>query len=583
MPGRSWSPRLWGAAISVLAVSVVFVWGEAGTAVALAAADSAHSKRVQCADGRAPREDRDPESQEFRRTMHEEAAAARRWIMRRLGKFQHPVCVALLRVNLGHAGAVTGGYSLRRDWWEMRKSGGFQVCLIRISARERSADRQQLRGLLAHELAHCRQAEVMGLARLRSSENRWLTDGSADYISVRRAGVWQPGIVDNWQRYATEPERSLFDRSYDAAGFFEHVARRVDRPYRVIREMWKQWRGRSVGARNRAAFAVAGRAGGGADFVRSWATSFMRRPDWGPDWEMKGTGLPGRAQASATPTLWPLWSGQPGQAALPAEAAVGLYQILAPAGSVVRIRGVGAGRLRGFDPRSPDRSVAGAFEVTYCVQACTCPDGTDLTRSMPTTPSLLTSAALSNAPHEGWFEAFLIDPPCPRPSDPTCPTAPEHQTTSTGDVATQAREQQWCLPHPCEWGFGVPEATQWIREGVDDRELPVEKVFGGPFTGGLVGVVARGCLWTDSVGDLVHIAEVADTAELRAKLAGLERVPVADEGWVEAMTDGELPNEDVYFRVGNTFAMAALWTYGDTDRNEAIAFANAVAAHVPRG
>ena len=579
-----WSRR---AAVSVLAVSAVMVvGGGADTAVADGPARAAQADRVRCTDGRAPREDRDPGTRAFRRTMRQEAAAARKWIARRLGSFRHPVCVALLRVNLNNdALADTGGSSLRHGWWVERGIGRFDVCLIQVSARERNADRKRLRGLLAHELTHCRQAEVMGLARLLRAENDWLTEGSAEFVGLRRAGVWWPDdIAAGWRKYAVHPEQSLFDRRHEAFGFFEHVARRVDDPYRVIRRMWKQWRGRSVGARNRAAFAVARRAGGGAGFVRSWATSFMRRPDWSSDWEMRGTGLPKRAQASATPTLLLLWSGQPAHAMLPAEAAVGVYNILAPAGSLVRVRGLGAGKLRLFDPKSPDWSLRGAFELTYCVKACACPDGTDLTGSMPTTPSRLASAAVSNAPDEGWFEVMLIDPPCPRPpTEPTCPTPPGNVTALAGAAAVQAGEQQWCLPHPCEWGFGVPQVTQWIREAVDDRELPVEKVSGGPFAGGLVGVVARGCLWTDSVGDLVHIAEVADTPGLRAKLAGLERVQVADEGWVEEMTDGALPNEDVYFRVGDTFAMAALWTFGYTDRHEAIAFANAVAARVPGG
>ena len=76
--------------------------------------------------------------------------------------------------------------------------------------------------------------------------------------------------------------------------------------------------------------------------------------------------------------------------------------------------------------------------------------------------------------------------------------------------------------------------------------------------------------------------EAPDTAALRAHLAGLERVPVADEGWIEVMSDAALPDLDVYFRVGDTFVMAAIWT-GRTDRGEALAFATAVAGLVPRG
>ncbi len=82
------------------------------------------------------------------------------------------------------------------------------------------------------------------------------------------------------------------------------------------------------------------------------------------------------------------------------------------------------------------------------------------------------------------------------------------------------------------------------------------------------------------------IAELSDSAALRAHLAQLERVPVADEGWIEVMNDSD--DDDVpylahvYFRVGGAFAMADLWNFV-TDRSEAIAFANAVAARIPRG
>ena len=199
--------------------------------------------------------------------------------------------------------------------------------------------------------------------------------------------------------------------------------------------------------------------------MRSWATSFVRRPDFGPDWEMQGTGLPPRTEVTATPETLLLVPGQPARDRNLAEASVGLFQILVPPGAVVKVSGVGFGKLRVSDPRSPEVSLAGDFELTYCARACICPDGTDLATSMPTTPNLLATAALSNAPFQGWLTAEVIAPPCPPETLPQDP--PTCQSPATGDsgparLLAAARQQPCETPHPCNWGLGVREVTQWI-------------------------------------------------------------------------------------------------------------------------
>lgn len=595
------SPGWRRAVMSVLAVSagMVVAAGDARAASASAGpvAGAAQAERVRCSAGRVADEDRSAQSRPAREALREAAAEAEKWIRPRVGALRHTVCVKLLTRNISGTGAATGGRSLRGGAWIPRGSGRFQVCLIQVSRNMRNAGSNLLRGLLTHEVTHCRQAEVMGLERYVRSENDWLTEGSAEYVSWKRAGVWDRGLITEfWRAYATRPEQSLFDRRYSAVGFFEHVARRVNEPFIVIPAMWRAWRGRSVRERNRAAFDVATRAAGGAASVRSWATGFMRRPDFGLDWEMQGTGLPARPHAVATPELLLMLPGQPAHDRTLAEASVGLYQILAPPGAVVKVSGVGAGKVRVFDPRSPEISFERGFELTYCARACTCPDGTDLAKSMPTTPNLAAAVAVSNAPFQAWFTAELIAPPCPPPPTdppppgPTCPMPPGNVTALTGAAPVLAESPQFCLPDPCEW-LGVPEMTDWIREVLDlpGHSAELERFAFGPIRFPLhdLDVSWRGCQWHDHGGEgsIVTIAELSDSAALRAHLAHLERVPVADEGWIEVMNDSD--NDDVpylahvYFRVGGSFAMADLWNFF-TDRSEAIAFANAVAAHIPR-
>ena len=54
----------------------------------------------------------------------------------------------------------------------------------------------------------------------------------------------------------------------------------------------------------------------------------------------------------------------------------------------------------------------------------------------------------------------------------------------------------------------------------------------------------------------------------------------ADERWIEVVNDAPLPDLDVYFRVGDTFALAAIFT-GRTDLGDALAL-SAVAGSVAR-
>jgi hypothetical protein len=80
---------------------------------------------------------------------------------------------------------------------------------------------------------------------------------------------------------------------------------------------------------------------------------------------------------------------------------------------------------------------------------------------------------------------------------------------------------------------------------------------------------------------LVSIDEFHDNEALQAHLDTLDRVPVADQGRVQIVSSHEPPDRDVFFRVGDRIVRTALWTHCCTELNEAIAFANAVAAAVP--
>ena len=165
--------------------------------------------------------------------------------------------------------------------------------------------------------------------------------------------------------------------------------------------------------------------------------------------------------------------------------------------------------------------------------------------------------------------------------------APTCQSPGAGGSApllAAARQPPCETPHPCDWGFGVGDVTGWMqgRHRLTRAARSSGSSAGPEWAASRASSSPRVLSGASSFGDLVWIIEVPDSAALRAHLAGLERAPVGDEGWIEVMSDAALPDLDVYFRVGETFVMAALWT-GRTDRGDALAFASAVAAIVPRG
>jgi hypothetical protein len=591
-------------AAAVVAAAAILAVVATATDAAEAARHGSHGaapKSAACGSARVRDENvsKGADSRAARAAIREQASAARKWLAERFGALRHQWCPKLLTIDLqaerpgDERRALTGAMTRRGGAWRPVTSGRFGACVTRISRSQAGRSDQLLLGLLTHEAVHCYQAEAMGVRRFLAS-SPWLREGSAAYASWAHAGAYAPhDMTDRWRTYATQPERSLYARDYDAAGFFEHLERHTKHRWRVIARMWRAWRGRSIPVRDDAAFAVARRAGGGAGFVRAWATGFARRGDWGPEWDMQGTGLPSNAEASAVPTPLALQSGDFAKTDFVDEAAVRLFNIMALPGSVVSVRGEGTGKLRLFDTQAPDLQLDGDFQVDYCVLACQCPDGSDLAASMPTAPNGLAVAAFSNGADTGMFEAQIIAPPCPPPTfppppEPTCSPTPAsagspalHAAALSRPASVASHEPCTHTPHPCDWGFGVPEITAWMLDAVDDRH-PVEKVAGGRHDDDeTIWGPKRGCLWTDSWGDLVSIDEFHDNAALRAHLDTLDRVPVADEGWVQIMSSHKPPDRDVFFRVGGRIVRTALWTHCCTDPDEAIAFANAVAAAVP--
>ncbi len=104
------------------------------------------------------------------------------------------------------------------SWWEATGgSAGFQ-CRIVISGSGVQAGIETLAFSLYHELYHCAQAWRVNLDT--GGIPPWVWEGAARYFAQDTYGF---DADPAWIAYMTMPDTPLFERSYDAVGFWGHV------------------------------------------------------------------------------------------------------------------------------------------------------------------------------------------------------------------------------------------------------------------------------------------------------------------------------------------------------------------------
>ncbi len=148
--------------------------------------------------------------------------------------------------------------------------GNPAVCRIRVLPAGQKAPSQQstqfvppLDLLVAHEVFHCFQGDITGWKSLPA----WITEGMADWaaLSVDPVAYFHGGGNLEW--YITTPHTPLFQRSYDAVGFWGHADDVVPNLWASIPAILNV--GSDAGAVHI--------AGGDADgFLSTWGSSVFR-------------------------------------------------------------------------------------------------------------------------------------------------------------------------------------------------------------------------------------------------------------------------------------------------------------------
>jgi hypothetical protein len=235
------------------------------------------------------------------------------------------------------------------------------LCRIRLTPVGQSQSLPFQRLVIAHEVFHCFQYDM------RTSPwtpmPAWITEGTADWAALTIVPVtWETG-GGNVKVYIGSPGTPLFQRSYDAVGFWGHVQDTVPGLFNRFAAIFNA-------TSSYTAFSATGASS--STFLDSWGSSFLRYPGGlgGIPWHMFSPIVPPDLSQLATPADTINGSGL---ASAPAGATA-VYVVNAPAGEPLEhIAMQGWGRL------SPVNNYleSDLRDSWFCTDAggCMCPPG----------------------------------------------------------------------------------------------------------------------------------------------------------------------------------------------------------------
>ena len=172
----------------------------------------------------------------------------------------------------GEAAPVTAdGTSINATLPPAGQSSGY--CRIRIPPIGQAQQGQpKMENIIAHEVLHCFQFRVAAPLSMPI----WMREGTASWVGDTVTGI--PFATSHLSKYFQNPARPLFNRTYDANGFFGH-ADEVNGPG----SLWAKLP--SIFALTDGPAIYAAAVGQSVDsFTLSWATSMFRLSNLGSIW-----------------------------------------------------------------------------------------------------------------------------------------------------------------------------------------------------------------------------------------------------------------------------------------------------------
>jgi hypothetical protein len=173
-------------------------------------------------------------------------------------------------------GTTTAVGEANGDAVQMDENGGVSVfgpiCRIRLTVSGQKTSIAYRSYIVAHEVMHCFQFDITPGALVELPD--WLIEGMAEWAGVKLTQSFE--AADWYQKYLfTCRDTPLFERTYDATGFYGHVDDAVG-PF------WSRVAGVLTAGGNAQSYTAAG--GGTEQFLDTWAPSIFLRPDLGLAW-----------------------------------------------------------------------------------------------------------------------------------------------------------------------------------------------------------------------------------------------------------------------------------------------------------
>ena len=162
--------------------------------------------------------------------------------------------------------------------------GGFEKCDVHVNSA--TAGNLSLAGRsITLDMVHCFQSWRSGSEQgFDGNVPAWAWDGPAEYIMLESWPTQEDDVL-YWATYLLLPDVSLFERSYDAVGYYAQAFDAgIDLSAAFVAVL--------TDVDNPERFALAGTTSNA--FLDKWSAEHLRtaRGEWGPEWEFLGPGLP---------------------------------------------------------------------------------------------------------------------------------------------------------------------------------------------------------------------------------------------------------------------------------------------------
>ncbi|MBD1843140.1 VWD domain-containing protein [Cyanobacteria bacterium FACHB-63] len=258
----------------------------------------------------------------------------------------------------GHGAVTIAATKEGGKWREQDEGEAMDTCwIVWLSSYANDA---QDKSLLAHEIYHCFQNELLGVNQLPG----WFIEGAAMWAGEEYAGGTKMSSP-MWKDYLSG-EKSLFDRGYDAIGFYAHLKNSGVNVWKLLDSTMKSASKDSDVLFNQIVKSA------GDSFLTNWASGLARNSKAGPDWDAAGPGITADKRSPYSVSISP---GSP----LSREITRGtqaLYEINIPSGKIIRFDIRGYGALRWTGGSSDILKFSQVFNKRYCVgETCRCENG----------------------------------------------------------------------------------------------------------------------------------------------------------------------------------------------------------------